>query len=477
MMYKLMGVVCRKPSSYNRLWRGEQHMTPGQFAVIIIAFVIVSAVITKKCTVILFLGSFFGAIYLYRGNALAQWCVILQTVIAENAWLWLVCGLFGSLIELFNASGGLRIFSQKIERLCDTQQKTMLASVILGFVLFIDDYLNVLTIGVCMKPAFDKTRTPREALAFILDSTAAPVCALIPFSTWAVFYAGLFYNEPVIASQFSSGTEAYIRAIPFCFYPIFAVLIVLMFSLRIFPRLGAMKRAFLRAESTGMVYSEESRKYNLSDNKDTENASGSMLNFLIPLLALVIISVISGDILSAVIASIIICSALNIFQKNITVTQVSDKIIQGFGSMLSVFFLLVGAFSLEYICDELHVADYILELASPVLSAKTFPMVSFLLLGAIAFATGSNWGMSAITVPILLPIGNALGANPILVMAAIISGGVFGSHACFYTDATVMASNSAGIENMEHALSQFPYVAIAAVVSAVSFFVSAAFIS
>lgn len=115
MMYKLMGVVCRKPSSYNRLWRGEQHMTPGQFAVIIIAFVIVSAVITKKCTVILFLGSFFGAIYLYRGNALAQWCVILQTVIAENAWLWLVCGLFGSLIELFNASGGLRIFSQKLK--------------------------------------------------------------------------------------------------------------------------------------------------------------------------------------------------------------------------------------------------------------------------------------------------------------------------------------------------------------------------
>ena len=288
-----------------------------------------------------------------------------------------------------------------------------------------------------------------------------------------MFYAGLFYNESVVALRFSSGMEAYIRAIPFCFYPIFAVLIVLLFSLRAFPRIGAMKRAFLRVESTGMVYSQESRKYNLSDDSNSEEAGGGMLNFLVPLLVLVAVSVISGDILSAVIISIIICAALNLFQKNITAEQMFNKIVQGFGSMLFVFFLLVGAFSLEYVCGELEVADYILELAAPVLSAKTFPMISFLLLGAIAFATGSNWGMSAITVPILLPIGDALGANPVLVMAAIISGGVFGSHACFYTDATVMASNSAGIENMEHALSQLPYVAIAAALSAVSFFVSA----
>lgn len=98
-----------------------------------------------------------------------------------------------------------------------------------------------------------------------------------------------------------------------------------------------------------------------------------------------------------------------------------------------------------------------------------FPAISFQLLAVLAFVTGSNWGMSAVVIPILIPMCAALGGNPVLTMAAIISGGAFGSHACFYTDATVLASNSAGIDNMEHALSQMPYVVIAAAISTIGF--------
>ena len=116
--------------------------------------------------------------------------------------------------------------------------------------------------------------------------------------------------------------------------------------------------------------------------------------------------------------------------------------------------------------------QFLVALAEPLLSPRIFPVVSFLLLGILAFVTGSNWGMSAVVTPILLPMCAALGANPVLTMAAIVSGGTFGSHACFYTDATILAANSAGIDNMEHAISQLPYVMIAAILSIVGFLVA-----
>ena len=116
--------------------------------------------------------------------------------------------------------------------------------------------------------------------------------------------------------------------------------------------------------------------------------------------------------------------------------------------------------------------EYIIELAEPFLFASIFPAMVFFLGAILAFTTGSDWGMSSIITPIVVPLGAALGANPILIMAAIISGGTFGSHACFYADATLLASQSSGVENMEHALSQIPYVIIASVISVVCFVVA-----
>ena len=119
-----------------------------------------------------------------------------------------------------------------------------------------DDYLNVLSIGVCMKGVYDKRKIPRETLAYMLDATGAPVCVLLPFSTWAVFYASLFEEEESVkALGYATGIQAYIHAIPFCFYPIITLLIVLLFSLGIMPKLGSMKAAYKRVAETGKVYS------------------------------------------------------------------------------------------------------------------------------------------------------------------------------------------------------------------------------
>ena len=130
----------------------------------------------------------------------------------------------------------------------------------MGILIFVDDYLNVLSIGVCMKGVCDKRKIPREALAYMLDATGAPVCVLLPFSTWAVFYASLFIDQASVkVLGFKTGIQAYIHAIPYCFYPILTIAIVFLFALGVMPKLGAMKKAYKRVEETGKVYSDASR--------------------------------------------------------------------------------------------------------------------------------------------------------------------------------------------------------------------------
>ena len=444
-------------------------MSSGLIAIIIILIVIVGAIWTRRCTEFLLLGSILGAIALFGKGFFPEWVGVVEDVVGDpdNVWLWLVCGLFGSLIAVLTASRGTFGFQKIIEKICTNERRTMLTSFVLGILIFIDDYLNVLTVGVCMKGVFDKRKLPREALAFVLDSTGAPVCVIIPVSTWAVFYANLFYNEHIVQANFSSGMSAYVSSIPFLFYPFIALLFVFLFSMGWFPKLGYMKKAFKRVEETGMVYSEKSKKYNMNEQDDSEG--GNIWNFLIPIGVLVAISIVTGEILYGVLVAIGVCMLMYIPRKILNAEEFFDQIVSGFGSMLSLFFMLVAAFSLAHMCSELGLTEYLIDVAGPLISSAVFPAIAFLLLSVLAFVTGSNWGMSAVVIPILLPMCEALNANVVLTMAAIISGGAFGSHACFYTDATVLSSNAAGIDNMEHALSQMPYVLIAAALSFVAF--------
>ena len=447
-------------------------MPSGLIAVIIIVIVITGAISTKRCTEFLFLGAILGALALYGTDMPMQFVYLLEDVVgdADNVWLWLVCGLFGSLIALLTASRGTFGFQKILQKVCNTDRKTGLAAFLLGILIFVDDYLNVLTVGVCMLGLFDKRKMPRESLAYVLDSTGAPVCVLLPVSTWAVFYANLFYAEDYVSSNFSSAMGAYIHAIPFCFYPFIALLLVFLFCMGWMPKLGAMKKAYQRVEETGMVYSEASRRYNM-DTEDPEAADGNIWDFLVPILVLVFVGIFSGEILLGVVAALAVCLVMYIPRKLLTMEEFTNHMIEGFCTMMSVFFMLVGAFSLASVCGELGLTEYLIDLAAPLLSAWAFPAISFLLLSVLAFVTGSNWGMSAVVIPILIPMAQVLGANVTLTMAAIISGGVFGSHACFYTDATILSSNAARIENMEHALSQWPYVFIAALFSTILFLV------
>ena len=409
-------------------------MNTGLIAIFILLIIIVGAIATRRCVEFLIGGSLLAAIFMYGKDFLPQWCTLIQDVLAENVWIVLVCGLFGSLIALLQESKGTFGFQKLVSKFCNTERRTLLTTFVMGILIFVDDYLNVLSIGVCMKGVCDKRKIPREALAYMLDATGAPVCVLLPFSTWAVFYASLFIDQASVkVLGFKTGIQAYIHAIPYCFYPILTIAIVFLFALGVMPKLGAMKKAYKRVEETGKVYSDASRKYNHDDRKGYEE-DGNIWNFVLP-------------------------------------NDFFNLIVRGFADMLPILILLVVAFVLQKVTEGMGMTDFIISVAKPLLWGPVFPAIAFVLVAALTFTTGSLWGMSAVVAPIVFPLGAAISANPILIMAAIISGGAFGSHACFYTDATLLSSQSAGIDNMEHALSQLPYVIIASVLSVAGFLI------
>ena len=444
----------------------------GLVAIFITIFIIIGAVATRRCVECMIVGSMVAAIFVSGSGFLTTWSESLQNMLAENVWVMLVCLLFGGLISLLTDSKGSFGFSKYISKFCNSERKTLMTTFIMGILIFVDDYLNVLSIGACMKKISDKQKLPRESLAYILDSTGAPVCVLLPFSTWAVFYASLFYEQESVQaiSGVTSAMSAYVKAIPFCFYPIVALIVVFLFAMGWMPKMGSMKKAYKRVEETGKVYSDASRKYNHDEYEGEED--GNIWNFLIPMGVLVGVAVATGDILVAVIIALVVCFVMYVPRKIISVDGFLSSMIRGFGDMLPTLTMLLVTFVLKDISGQMGMTEYIIQLAEPFLFASIFPAMVFLLGAILAFTTGSDWGMSSIITPIVFPLGAALGANPVLIMAAIISGGTFGSHACFYADATLLASQSSGIENMEHALSQIPYVIIASVISVACFVVA-----
>lgn len=447
-------------------------MEQGLIALLLTIAIILAAVKTRRCVMCMLTGSLIAAIFAYKDQFLAKWCLSLQNMLIENVWVILVCLLFGALITLLTASRGSFGFSKYLSQFCKTPKRTLLVSFVMGIIIFVDDYLNVLSIGTCMKRVSDECKLPRESLAYILDSTGAPVCVLLPVSTWAIFYANLFIQQDSVkALGTGSALQAYCKAIPFCFYPIITLIIVFLFAIGWMPKLGKMKKAYQRVEATGKVYSDLSEKYNHEITISAEE-DGDIWNFLIPMGILIVLAIATGDILSAVVVSLFVCFLLYIPRGYMTLDDFSNHAIQGFANMLPTLQLLLVSFVLKDITANLGLTEYIIDVAEPLLFPSMFPATVFLLGAVLAFTTGSDWGMSSIITPFVFPLGAIIGANPILIMAAIISGGTFGSHACFYADATLLASQSSGIDSMEHALSQLPYVIISCVLSVICFLIA-----
>ena len=434
---------------------------------------VVTAIFSRRPIESLLAGVFVGLLMLEPAAALSNFSSILLEVMMNEtiAWVIIVCGLMGSLITLLMRVGAASAFSRTLSSKAQNSTSALLYTWLLGLVVFIDDYLNALAVGSSMRKVTDKFKVSREMLAYVVDSTAAPICVLVPVSTWAVFYAGLFVDAGYAES--GQGMALYISAIPYMVYPIAAMLLVPLVAVGIVPALGMMKSAEQRAtEGSAPLPIDEGEEESLVDTQDRVR----IYHFVLPIVALLGFSIwYDLDVQIGVIMSVAITIILFGAQRLMAWTQMFDAVIDGIKIMLPALTMVVMAFVFNEVNDMLGLATYVIENVAPLMTPLMFPALTFLTIALISFATGSSWGVFAIAIPIILPLAESVGVSIPLAIGALVSASAFGSHACFYSDATVLAAQGSGCDVMDHALTQIPYALIAAAISCVGLTVLAAF--
>jgi Na+/H+ antiporter NhaC len=342
---------------------------------------------------------------------------------------------------------------------------------LLGIIVFIDDYLNALAVGAAMRKVTDQFGVSREKLAYVVDSTAAPICVLVPISTWAVFYASLFQESGF--AEPGQGMALYISAIPYMIYPIVAVLLVPLVALEIMPTFGPMRAAELRSAQSPLHQPAAVTKEDDTPEPDREVR---LYHFLLPLATLIGFTLwYELDVQIGVIASVTLTILLFGAQRRLAWTEMFDAVLDGIKMMLPALTIVVIAFVFKEVNDQLGLPNFVIANVAPLMTPLLFPVITFLTMALISFATGSSWGVFAIAIPIILPLATSVGVSIPLAIGALLSASAFGSHACFYSDATVLAAQGSGCDVLDHALTQIPYALIAAAMSCIGLTLIAAF--
>ncbi|NBI63579.1 sodium:proton antiporter [Clostridiales bacterium] len=440
--------------------------------------IIVFALVTKRTFEALLIGAAIGFFMTAKWGVLGATLDGFSQAGAENMWMILVFGLLGGYTFLLQRSKGAYGFGRFVRKFANSEKKTLIVGWILGIIIFMDDYLNILTVSTSLRETCDRQKTPREMLAYVIDSTGAPVCVLIPLSTWAVFYAGVVGEESGMAS-YGSGMDIYVQSLPFILYGWVAIIVVPLVILGVIPKLFGMKKAYQRVAETGRVYSEKSDRYNqgitefdkLMEEKGIteDDKAGNVLYFIIPLAVVIAVSLWKDDVLVGLAAALVVMAVMYIPTKVVPFGEFCEAFASGFASMVPMMFITIGALTVQISMDGIGLPNFVIDAVLPYMNASLFPAITFVVVAGLSFITGSNWGIPALTVPILIPLALAGGANPLIAFGAIVSGGTFGSHACFYSDATVLTSQASGIDNMEHAFTQIPYAILSAIIALIGF--------
>jgi len=395
-------------------------------------------------------------------DRLAQ--VTTQVLMDEStAWVILVCGLYGSFIALLVKGGGSYAFGEALTRRLGSKRGSLTATWILGLFIFLDDYLNSLTVGATMKAVTDRFRVSREMLAYVVDSTAAPMCLLIPISSWGVFFGGLLEKNAV--AERGEGIAMILASVPYMFYPLLALVIVPLVIFRVIPLVGPMRRAEQRAEETGDLGVFE------DPTLTVESASHSTTSvFFIPMIALLGFPIFPEvDLLRGVMLGIAVTLVQYQLLGIMPAGQLFDTCVEGLKSMVPVLSMLLALFVFVEANNALGLTDYVIARVEPYMTPALLPVLIFITMSAVSYATGSNWGVIAIAMPVAFPLAEALDVNMLLVVGALLSASGFGSHACFYSDSTVLSAQGAGCRTYDHALTQLPYALLGALLAAFSY--------
>ncbi|WP_160666946.1 Na+/H+ antiporter NhaC family protein [Colidextribacter sp. OB.20] len=409
----------------------------------------------------LMLASFIGAIILYGKDFFSGWINVMYAALANGSdqYILLILVCSGAMIRLLEKSGAMLGFRNMISKYAKDEHRVMFFTWVLGIIVFIDDYLNALAVSSAMRGLSDEHKIPREHLAYTVNVGGACVCVLIPFSSWAAFGIGTF-------GEYGWTFSDYVHAIPFMFYPIVALLICLLLGLGVIPKAGDMKKAYDRVRNGGPALPDGDNQDELSsDVRPT-----TPLNFLIPMVALVIAMLyFDSDLIHGMLVALLAQGIMYIAQRIMTLGEFMENVLEGAYSMASVCFVVVLSFMMNTVNAEIGFSDYVISILNGVVPAALLPVIAFIMVALVAFATGSFWPLIVIVSPIFVPMALSLDVSAWLIIAAMMSGIAFGSQCCMYSDAVFMTAAGTGVDNVTQIRAIGPYILSGFVISCALF--------
>lgn len=459
---------------------------------------IVLALITKEVYSSLFVGILIGAIF-YACSAVGGFTfsgfsthlfndgLIAQLSDPYNVGILIFLVVLGIMVSLMNKAGGSAAFGRWAQKHIKTKVGAQCATIVLGMLIFIDDYFNCLTVGSVMKPVTDKYGVSKEKLAYLIDATAAPVCIIAPISSWAAAVSGF-------VTEGENGIALFCKAIPFNFYALFTL--VMMFAL-VFMKFeyGTMSKYEKALDMMSDIEKRQSEEEKISGNE-----KGRVIDLILPVALLIVlctlgmiysggffdkesetylnfinafansdasVGLVIGSFGTLIISIIYYCC-----RRVLKFKDCMESIPDGFKAMVPAILILSFAWTLKAMTDSLGAADYVAGLVAKSATAFQFflPAIVFLIAIFLAFATGTSWGTFGILIPICIAIFPEAG-DPlrIISMSACMAGAVCGDHCSPISDTTIMASAGAQCEHVNHVNTQLPYSMTVAGASFISY--------
>ena len=412
---------------------------------------------------------------LVAGEGLLGFPALLVGALGNEGFSWILLLEFfiGMLIAFFQRTGAILNFSLFIEQREMTRKKVQLIAWFMGMFAYFSDYFSPLFVGSTMRALSDRFKISREKLAYICDSTSAPVSILVPITGWAVLVAGLIIGMGPIDTP-AEAMSVFIISIPFNIYPILAVIMVGLIASNILKDFGPMKVAEDRAMNEGKLVRDGAQPLMGDELTSIEPFPGiktSLIwNFIFPVL-LVIVFAIGSVIITAsakpmeafLLAAVMAGVVMRI--QGVPLHEITNTAMAGIKGIMPAVVILAFAYALNDLSAALNTAEYIISATESWLTPRVLPMLAFLITGFIAFSTGTSWGTYAIMIPISVPLafnfsGDELSTVVYATIAAVAGGGVFGDHCSPLSDTSILASTGAASDHIDHVKTQLPYAAI-----------------
>ena len=472
-----------QPALYATIWA----LLPPLVAIIL-------ALITKEVYSSLFVGIVVGAL-LYSGfkfegtvTQIFEGGIIKVLSDSYNVGILIFLVILGSVVCMMNKAGGSAAFGRWASKKIHTRVGAELAAIILGILIFIDDYFNCLTVGSVMRPVTDRHHVSRAKFAYLIDATAAPVCIIAPISSWAAAVSGFVEGQ--------DGLAIFVRTIPYNFYAILTIVMMVGMVL-MKTEFGAMKTHEINALN-GDLYTTSARPYENATDDETPNPRGKVIDLVIPIVVLVICCVISmiytggffsgTDFVTAFSQSdastglamgsafgLVFAIIFYMIRRVINFRDCMGCIPEGFKAMVPAIMILTFAWTLKAMTDSLGAAVFVEEAMRSVAGGieVILPAIIFLVGCGLAFATGTSWGTFGILIPIVVAVFEKSSPEMMIIsMSACMAGAVCGDHCSPISDTTIMASAGAQCDHVTHVSTQLPYAILAAAVSFVTYIVA-----